>query len=318
MENLKQIFLFFDVDGTLISDNAKSQEDWPKENVRILFHKNINKILQQTKGNEEIHMCLNSDSPLEVLKQFTKDFGFNEKVKFKYIAENGVVFDGFSNELQEFIIAKNLGLSSDEIVTFKKQINDTTQQNPHSSKSIQNSLCRKEPDVTSHGFLKKEDLNKRDYNKYFYFGEGRQKSITVFSNKEFIGELGKQQWKNSSIDCSPEYNFFAIHKGKDYKNSKSNAYKLILDYYSQNNKDIQIYTFGNSESDIPKNIDKKHEGKITTYIVGEDSEKLETLKKTYPLIKTIYTENDFFKALCKSTNDLLQTLQKTIYNSVSF
>lgn len=83
-------------------------------------------------------------------------------------------------------------------------------------------------------------------NSLWSFGANREASITVFGSAYLIERLGSHfngQKQEFSVDCSPEYNFFAIHPGENYKLNKGQALNTLA-AFGQN-----IIMVGNSMSD---------------------------------------------------------------------
>ncbi len=77
------------------------------------------------------------------------------------------------------------------------------------------------------------------------FGADRIASVSVSGPAPFIEALGQHfaSWPGISVDCSPEYNFLAIHPGPDFTQGKANTLQLLAQH------GCGVVMVGNSMSD---------------------------------------------------------------------
>lgn len=212
--NLPKNILFLDVNGTLFPDES-ADGYIPEEDITHLKQA----IAAAKSKGLVVGLC--SDSPLPQLQEIAPKIGADGPI----IAENGnVIFHNNST------LTLN-GLP--EIETYKNMVIEQAQKL---------------------GMYQAEDCiapefggNYIDFqNHQWSFGANRKTSITVFGPPELIAKLGSYfngDHQGISIDCSPKYNFFAIHPGENFKQNKGNALN-ILTTYGHN-----IAMVGNSMSD---------------------------------------------------------------------
>jgi len=205
--------VFIDINGTLISEHAVDG-DIPEEDVIALQQVII------TVKEKGISVGLCSDSPLPQLQQFAQTIGIDGPI----IAENGNLIYNNGNTLSIN------SLESSE--AYKKII--TEEANNMKYEQINDSIA---VEFGGKGY---------DYHSSFWsFGANRETSITVFGPATFIEHLGNVFPGNSaySVDASPEYNYFAIHPGENYKTNKGKTLNLLSQYGHG------IIMIGNSMSD---------------------------------------------------------------------
>ena len=176
-----------------------------------------------------------SDSPLPQLQEIAKKLGVDGPI----IAENGnIIFnDGQALTLNEL----------PEIETYRSKIIEQGQKL---------GFQQTEDCIAPEFGGKQIDVN----NSQWSFGANRKTSVTVFGPSQLIIDLSSCFSDNQgiSIDCSPEYNFFAIHPGENYKQNK--GYTLdTLSAYGHN-----IVMVGNSMSDW---VEPEH-GVVCTFVGG--------------------------------------------------
>ncbi|OGH18507.1 MAG: hypothetical protein A3A47_00250 [Candidatus Levybacteria bacterium RIFCSPLOWO2_01_FULL_37_20] len=225
---LPEDIVFLDVNGTLFPDDAVTGYI-PEDDIALL-----NQAVATVKS-KGLAVGLCSDSPLPQLQEIAKKLGVDGPI----IAENGnIIFnDGQALTLNEL----------PEIETHKNKI----------IKQAKKLGFQQTEDCTAPEFGGKQvDVN----NSQWSFGANRKTSVTVFGPSQLIDQLGlyfnHQQGFNT--DCSPEYNFFAIHPGENYKQNK--GYTLnTLSAYGHN-----IVMVGNSMSDW---VEPEH-GVVCAFVGG--------------------------------------------------
>jgi hydroxymethylpyrimidine pyrophosphatase-like HAD family hydrolase len=280
---MREKFIFIDINGTLIPSKINSREDWTNS---FPFEDFANKITSLKNLGYKIGLC--SDSPLPQMREFAEKIGLDKNCPI--IAENGVLFDKcFNNKEQEIEFNLRQGLTNQQITEYKNKIISVCQQ-----------------------YTKGEDIiapefgGTRPKTKNFNFGANRKKTISVFAPSEIIKTLGKtftnlkensiKDGKNYNINCdiSPKYEYFAIHAGLNYKNSKSNGFNRFL----QSTKCEELIIIGDSESDIHKDFCPEKQQKTKCYIIGntDNANQYKTLKKKYPYIEV---SNNIIKVLSK-------------------
>jgi hypothetical protein len=210
---LPKNIIFLDVNGTLFPDDSPDGYILDEE-VVLLKQAVIN-----AKG-KSLFVGLCSDSPLPQLQKLLGQLGIDGPV----IAENGNVLSNNGK-----ILAINPLLAID---TCKQQICELAQEL---------------------GILQTEDLIAKefggvaseDFDKQWGFGANRLSSVSVFGPAKLIEKLGGglSGQVGISVDCSPEYNYLAIHPGSDYKQNKGNALGLLVAYGHN------VIMIGNSMSD---------------------------------------------------------------------
>ena len=226
---LPKNIVFLDVNGTLFPDESKNGYI-PKEDI-LLFKHTVTKVKEK---GLSVGLC--SDSPLLQLQQIAKKLETDGPI----IAENGNIL---SYENQTLVFN-----SLPEINLFKEQINRLAAEFEYQ---------KAEDCVASEFGGKLTDIN----NSQWSFGANRETTVSVFGPAQLIKKLGlyfnsyKQQF---STDCSPEYNYFAIHPGKNYKLNKGRVLNT-LSVYGHN-----IVMVGNSMSDW---VEPKH-GVVCTFVGG--------------------------------------------------
>ncbi|MBL7159571.1 HAD hydrolase family protein [Candidatus Microgenomates bacterium] len=204
--------IFIDVNGTLIAEDSV---DGCIDNKALFeFSQAVDQLKKQGFG---IGLC--SDSPLPQLVEFSQQVGLADG---PIIAENGSII---SNNGRKIILNELDGISG-----FKGMIID-----------VASGSYKQDKDCVAPEFRGKTP----DYSSNFWaFGANRETSVSVFGPPEFIGQLGKvfTDTQGISIDCSPKYNYFAIHPG-DCQQNKGKTLTL-LSQFSYN-----VIMIGNSQSD---------------------------------------------------------------------
>ena len=221
--------VFVDVNGTLFPDESTdghiAEED---------THSLKQAIAQAKEKGLSVGLC--SDSPLPQLKELAVKLGIDGAI----LAENGNIL---CNANQTLTLNALPGIN-----TYKEQI----------------SLL-----ASKLGFQQTDDCIAPEFggspvdiqNSLWSFGANREASVTVFGPPQLIQQLGLHfngLEQGISIDCSPEYNYFAIHPGKNYKFNKEQALNT-LSAYGHN-----IIMVGNSMSDYVE----PDQGVICTFVGG--------------------------------------------------
>lgn len=209
--HLPQKIVLLDVNGTLFPDDSKEGYIDPQQ-VQAL-QKQIAAL--KAKG---VSVGLCSDTPLEPLAELATKIGISGPI----VAENGnlIFYNGEVSVINPLPELANYYAQIKEMSTGLHQV----------------------PDAVAPEFGGKDPQ--------FGYGEWalgayRQASISVFGPSEFIGKLGKafSSTEAISVDCSPHYNFFAIHPGKDYTKNKGLTLSKLVAFGHQ------VVMVGNSRSD---------------------------------------------------------------------
>jgi len=226
--NLPKDIVFLDVNGTLFPDESVDGHI-PEEDISQL------KQAVAAAKSKGLAVGLCSDSPLPQLQEIATKIGVDGPI----IAENGnIIFnDGQTLTLNEL----------PEIETYKSVIIDQAQK-----LGLQKTEDRIAPEFGGN----QVDVN----NSQWSFGANRNTSVTVFGPSQLIADLSSCFSDNQgiSIDCSPEYNFFAIHPGENYKQNKGYTLNTLSAYGHK------IIMVGNSMSDW---VEPKH-GVVCTFVSG--------------------------------------------------
>lgn len=205
--------VFIDVNGTLFSDD--SQDGYiPQADIEAFKETVI--CAQQ----ENISVGLCSDSPLPQLKQLSEKLGLQGPI----IAENGNII---YNNNQTCIINNLPGISD-----YKQEIKGLADGLGYVS--LQDCIA---PELGG-SVITTDSLQ-------WAFGANREASITVFGPARLITTLGLgfRDKTGISLDCSPEYGFFAIHPGNDFTQNKGKTLKTLARFGHQ------VLMIGNSKSD---------------------------------------------------------------------
>lgn len=210
---LPKNIVFLDVNGTLIPDGAKDGFI-PKEDMQLLQEA----IIEAHSKGISIGLC--SDSPLQQLSEFGARLGISGPI----IAENGNLISNNGN----ISIVNSL----DAIDTIKARVSETA--NTLNYQQINDSIA---PEFGG----KKVVSGSTNWS----FGANRIASVTVFGPAPLIESLGNTYGVSSeySVDASPEYNYFAIHPGTNFKENKGKIL-TVLSKYGYN-----VVMVGNSSSD---------------------------------------------------------------------
>ena len=224
--NLPKSIVFLDVNGTLFLDD--STDGYINEEDIFLLKKAI---IEAKEKGLTVGLC--SDSPLPQLIELAKKL----KIEGPILAENGNILYN-ANQTLELNVLPDIDL-------YKAQISELA-----SGLGLQ-----KTDDCIAPEFGGSINIK----NSQWSFGSNRKSSVAVFGAAKLIEELGLHFTSHQqifSIDCSPEYNYFAIHPGENYKLNKARALNT-LSFYGHN-----IVMVGNSMSDW---VEPDH-GVICTFV----------------------------------------------------
>lgn len=212
--NLSRKIVFLDVNGTLFPDES-TDGYMPEEDIGS-FKKTI---AEAKRKGLSVGLC--SDSPLPQLEVLAKKLGVDGPI----LAENGNIL---------FHAGQTFTLNSlSNIEKLKGQIRSL---------------------ATKFGFEQTNDCIAPEFGgrridvkkSQWGFGANREASVTVFGPPKLIQRLGSRfggSQQRFSVDCSPEFNFFAIHPGKNYQVNKGIALNTLA-VYGHN-----VVMVGNSMSD---------------------------------------------------------------------
>ncbi len=227
--HLPKKMIFLDVNGTLFSD--ESVDGYIALGDIAMLKEKMAKVKE---NGFIIGLC--SDSPFPQLAYLAETLGIDGPI----LAENGNIlwFEGKSVVLHAL----------PEIDAYKEQVMLV---------------------ADMHGFQKIDDCIAPEFggtapmtqSGQWSFGAGRETSVTVFAPAELIKKLGVSfggDQTSYSIDCSPEYGFFALHPGENYKKNKGKALDLLVAYGHA------IVMVGNSMSDW---VDPEH-GVVCAFVGG--------------------------------------------------
>ena len=210
---LPQNIVFVDVNGTLFSDESPDGYI-PQDDIELL-KKAVTNV-----GTKGLSVGLCSDSPLPQLQKLAEELGISGPIA----AENGNVLYNNGNVLVINPLAN--------IDSYKQQIWENGQQL---------GITQSEDSISKEFGGNSQESLEQQWN----FGANRLASVTVFGPSEMIKKLGESfnGQKGISVDCSPGYNFFAIHPGNDYKQSKGQTLSLLSSFGHN------VIMIGNSMSD---------------------------------------------------------------------
>lgn len=226
---LPEDIVFLDVNGTIFPDDSVDGYI-PEDDIALL---NQAVATAKSKG---LAVGLCSDSPLSQLQEIAKKL----KVDGPIIAENGnIIFnDGQALTLNEL----------PEIEIYKRKIIELAQKL---------GLHQTEDCIAPEFGGRQVNVN----NFQWSFGANRKTSVTVFGPSQLIEQLGTYfsgHQHGFSTDCSPEYNFFAIHPRENYKQNKGHTLNVLS---AHGHKIVMI---GNSMSDWVEPGD----GVVCTFVGG--------------------------------------------------
>lgn len=227
--HLPKKIVFVDVNGTLFPDES-TDGYITEEDIHLLKQT----IAQAKEKGLSVGLC--SDSPLPQLEELAVKLGIDCPI----LAENGNIL---YNANQTLTLNALPGIN-----TYKEQI------------SLLASIS---------GFQQTDDCIAPEFggspvdvqNSLWSFGANRVASVTVFGPTQLIQELGSHfnsLEQGISVDCSPEYNYFAIHPGENYKLNKGKVLNT-LSVYGYN-----IIMVGNSMLDWVES----DQGVICTFVSG--------------------------------------------------
>lgn len=226
---LPQNIVFVDVNGTLIPD--ESMDGYiAEEDIHLLKYA----IAEAKEKGLSVGLC--SDSPLPQLTEIAERLGIDGPI----LAENGNIL---AHANQTLILNALPGINE-----YKKQIRAMAAESGYQQAS----------DCIAPEFGG-NPLDIKD--SQWSFGANRETSVTVFGPALLIKQLGVHfngHQQEFSTDCSPEYNYFAIHPGENYKRNKGQVLNTLADY------GFNIIMVGNSMSDW---VEPDH-GVICTFVSG--------------------------------------------------
>lgn len=226
---LPKHIVFLDVNGTLFPDES-TDGYMPAEDIQSLKQA----IAQAKERGLSVGLC--SDSPLLQLKGVAEKLGIDGPI----LAENGNILVHTNQALTFHALPR--------IDTYKEQVSSLAAD----SGFEQTSDCV----APEFGGIPVDVQNLK-----WSFGANRETSITVFGPSQLIQRLGSHFSGNQqgfSVDCSPEYNYFALHPGDNYKDNKGQALNTLSVYGHH------IIMVGNSMSDW---VEPDH-GVICTFVSG--------------------------------------------------
>lgn len=210
---LPQNIVFVDVNGTLFSDDS-SDGFIPQYDVEKLKQA----VREAKSKGVSVGIC--SDSPLPQLQILAETVGIDGPI----LAENGNIL--YHNG--QMVVMNPLT----DIELYKQQVVKEAQKF---------GICQGLDSVAREfggEYSKNPELQ-------WSFGANRYASVTVFGPSEMLKRLGEKfgAVPNISVDCSPQYNFLAIHPGDDYTQGKGKALSQLAQY------NHTIVMIGNSMSD---------------------------------------------------------------------
>lgn len=227
--NLPKRIVFLDVNGTLFPDSsidghiAQADRIQLKQAIAAALDKGIS-----------VGLC--SDSPLPQLQGLATQLGINGPI----IAENGNILfhDNHQMVLQTLTDIEHYKsqIQQQALALGLRQVGD----------NIAPEFGGMQIDTTHHQWS---------------FGANRTTSISVFGPPHFVNELTEffhDTQTDLSIDSSPDYTYFALHPGKDFRINKG----LTLDALSEYGHTIVMV--GNSMSDW---VPLEH-GVVCTFVEG--------------------------------------------------
>jgi len=209
--NLPKKLIFIDLDGTIIPDDAVYGDIDALDAAH--FHHALDRVIAQG-----VEVGLNSDSPLPELHAFAEKLGIAGPI----IAENGNIIQYHGKKMH---ISSLVDISS-----IKANIMSIAENQP----VIQVDDCI---NTTFGG-------TPIDVQTQWAFGAHRETSVSVFGPEHFITRLGTlfPLCPDISVDCSPEYHYFAVHPGK-YKENKGKTLSALVKHGHT------VVMIGNSASD---------------------------------------------------------------------
>ena len=224
---LPKNIVLLDVNGTLFPDES-SDGYMPEEDVRSLRLA----IAQAKERGISVGLC--SDSPLPQLKEVAEKLDIDGPI----LAENGNIL-AHANQVLTLQALPNIDAYKEQISLLAaefefQQANDCV--------------------APEFGGIQVDVQNSK-----WGFGANRETSITVFGPSQLIQHLGSHFnniQQGLSVDCSPKYNYFAIHPGDNYKHNKGQALNTLSVYGHH------IIMVGNSMSDW---VEPDH-GVICTFV----------------------------------------------------
>jgi len=193
---LPQNIVFIDVNGTLIPDDSVDGRIAPKAILQLKEH--IKKLQEK-----DIFVGLCSDSPLLQLEQLAVSLGINGPI----IAENGNL----------------IAYKDQQLILQQVEAIDQVKQEIQTLAS------------TEGGFVQQDDTVSKEFGgtlptqkNHWSFGANRVTSISVFGSPELIQKLGDHMDTTAyGIDCSPQYSYFALHPGNNFRLNKSKTLSLL-------------------------------------------------------------------------------------------
>lgn len=212
--NLPNNIVFVDINGTLFPDDSTNGYI-PEEDIRSFKQT----IVGSRKKGLSVGLC--SDSPLPQLKVLAEKLGVDGPV----LAENGNILSYGSQTLTLMALS--------DIELLKEQIGLLAAE----------SGFQQANDCIAPEFGGNQvDVKKSQWG----FGANRETSVTVFGPSKLIQRLGSRfggSQQRFGVDCSPEFNYFAIHPGENYRLNKGMALNTLAAYGHN------VVMVGNSMSD---------------------------------------------------------------------
>lgn len=226
---LPQNIVFLDVNGTLFPDEC-TDGYIDEEDVDSIK----GAIIRAKEKGVSVGLC--SDSPLPQLKEVAEKLGMDGPI----LAENGNLL---SNADQTLTLNTLVGVDG-----LREQIS-----------VIASNLGYQQVDDCIAPEFGGSPIDAQSF--HWAFGANRETTVTVFGPPQLVSQLGSQfngHQQDFSVDCSPEYNYFAIHPGESYKKNKGFTLNT-LSIYGHN-----IVMVGNSMSDW---VEPEH-GVLCTFVGG--------------------------------------------------
>ncbi len=247
-------FVFIDLNGTLISEDAINTE----LNDQILRSLR-DAIARLQKSSVQVGLC--SDSPLSNLRKVSQYLSMTEDAPI--VAENGNLVEFLQNK----IVIRRL---TDEL---RQHICAVIGEVGSDLGLVQH------PDVDSVEFTGEEI----GYKDCWAFGAGRETSISIFGPDEFLNTVAEKirsstfaNGETIGIDLALECQFLGFHPIDDFSLAKSRS----LDWLKQNGPKLgvsidSIWLIGNSNSDVMRSGDPQ----VHTVLVADHRVSPELLSK---------------------------------------
>lgn len=225
--HLPNNIVFVDVNGTLFPDNSTNG---------YISDEDICSLKQTIDGSRDkgLSVGLCSDSPLSQLKALAEKLGVDGPI----LAENGNILS-YGNQTLTLMALSDIELLKEQIGLL----------------------------ASESGFQQADDCIAPEFGgiqidvkeSQWGFGANRETSVTVFGPSKLIQHLGSHfggSQQRFGVDCSPEFNYFAIHPGENYRLNKGMALNTLAAHGHN------IVMVGNSMSDW---VDSDH-GVICAFV----------------------------------------------------